>query len=204
MENMPAKIIPIPNLKTGMFHQIIHIYKERRKLVKKELRIFRLAIIISFTVYLILGIFIPVSNFLYPYSPLQILWLSVPFLIPLILMYIVGWYFIKLHQNNHKWTYLVAGFPWAYYLFLFGVTLIYLSLAGVGAAGAGNAGMHNFIPNLKIALGIAGYLSLPIGTFVIIILSVDVKKYLWEFYVAVLLIILQLIGVLFYISFLSP
>ena len=57
---------------------------------KKEVGMFWLSLIISFAFYLILGVFIPVSVFSYPYSTLQILWLSVPFLIPLVVMCIWG------------------------------------------------------------------------------------------------------------------
>ena len=148
---------------------------------KKEVGVFWLALIISFAFYLILGVFVPASGFLYPYSTLQIVWLSLFFLIPLILMYRLGWYFIKSYSDSRKWAYSVVAFPWADYLFIFVVTLIYLSLAGMGPAGGSNAVVYDFIFNLKMSLGIAGYFSFPVGIFATILLFVDIKKYLREF-----------------------
>ena len=142
---------------------------------KKEVGVFWLALIISFAFYLILGVFVPVSGFLYPYSLVQILWLSVPFLIPLAVMYILEWYFIKSHSDSRKWAYSVCAFPWADYLFIFVVTLIYLSLAGMGPAGESDAVAYDFIFNLKMSLGFAGYFSFPVGIFASILLFVDIK-----------------------------
>ena len=168
---------------------------------EKEVRVFWLALIISFAFYLILGVFVPVSGFLYPYSLVQIIWLSVPFLIPLVVMYILGWYFIKSHSDSRKWAYSVIAVPWADYMFIFVVSLIYLSLAGMGPVGGGNAVMYDFIFDLKMSLGFAGYFSFPVGIFATVLLFVDIKKYLREFGALLFLLILELVGLVFYTSF---
>lgn len=168
---------------------------------KKEVGMFWLALIISFAFYLILGVFVPVSGFLYTYSLVQMLWLSVLFLIPLVVMYVFVWYFINSHSDSRKGPYSVIAVPWADYMFIFVVSLIYLSLAGMGPAGESDAVAYDFIFNLKMSLGIAGYFSFPVGIFATVLLFVDIKKYLREFWALLFLLILELVGLVFYTSF---
>ena len=164
---------------------------------RKSAALITIGTIAFFLTYFVLGISLPLTMRRYSYSLEQIVVLSLPFILPFIILLAVVWYlFSKDGEITHGIAKFITLFVWGYYLIIFIVTLIYLSLA--------NTGPFNvpYTYNLLLSFGFAGYFSLPMVIFADTILTYSHIKFRKLFYSLLFLTVLEIetIGSLIYFA----